>query len=113
MSHYSAPIGKSSYDIPYDSLEDLPLLKDICKEANRLVNSVIASNPTSSNEFALLLALVNVIYEQSIGSDKNSEHASHESKNQINESNEISSTLERKYSKQEVLDIISHLRASL
>ncbi len=63
MSQYQASIGRSSYEIPYESHDDLPLLQTLCKDVNRIVNSVIASNPTVSNEFAILLALINTIYE--------------------------------------------------
>ncbi len=95
MSQHQASIGRSSYEIPCESQEDLPLLQTLCKEANRLVNSVIASNPTVSNEFALLLALINIIYETDYTSKTHETHK------------------ESQYSKQDILGIIALLQKQL
>ena len=101
MSQYPASIGRSSYEIPYESYEDLPLLQILCKEVNRLVNSVIASNPTVSNEFALVLALINTIYETGYSLDKNPSQ------------NPEESLQEKQYSKQDILAIIEVLQKYL
>ena len=95
MSQYQASIGRSSYEIPYESQDDLPLLQTICKEVNRLVNSVIASNPPVSNEFALVLALINTIYETGYTTKMQ------ESYNEL------------QYSKQNIIEIIELLQKQL
>jgi len=95
MSQYQASIGRSSYEIPYESQDDLPLLQTICKEVNRLVNSVIASNPPVSNEFALVLALINTIYENGYATKMQ------ESYNEL------------QYSKQNIIEIIELLQKQL
>jgi hypothetical protein len=95
MSQYQASIGRSSYEIPYESQDDLPLLQTICKEVNRLVNSVIASNPPVSNEFALVLALINTIYETGYTTKMQ------ESYNEL------------QYSKQNIIEIIELLQRQL
>lgn len=95
MSQYQASIGRSSYEIPYESQDDLPLLQTICKEVNRLVNSVIASNPPVSNEFALVLALINTIYENGYTTKMQ------ESYNEL------------QYSKQNIIEIIELLQKQL
>jgi hypothetical protein len=100
MSQYQASIGRSSYEIPYESHEDLPLLKTLCKDVNRLVNSVIASNPTFSNEYAILLALINIIYES----------------NQAKASSDDSTIVMphgNQYSTQDILEIISFLQSKI
>lgn len=66
---YRAAIGKSSYEIPYSSDEDLPLLKELCSKVNTVVNTVIASNKNITNEQALILVLINTFYEIHTGSD--------------------------------------------
>ena len=101
MSQYPASIGRSSYEIPYESQEDLPLLQTLCKEVNRLVNSVISSNPTVSNEFALVLALINTIYETGYSLDK------------VPSQNTEEFPQENQYSKQDILQIIEFLQKQI
>ncbi len=101
MSQYPASIGRSSYEIPYESYEDLPLLQNLCKQVNRIVNAVIASNPTVSNEFALVLALINTIYETGYSLDKNPSQNTYEYPQ------------EKQYSKQDILAIIEVLQKYL
>ncbi len=116
MSQYSTSIGKSAYEIPYDSNEDLLILKSICKDTNILVNSIISSNPVISNEFAILLALINIVYETKYSADS--------AKNPINEGENqgVNKELVRgvddkeinfqdiKYSQDEVLQLIAYLQ---
>lgn len=99
MNSYKAPIGRSSYNIPYGEQEDLLLLRKICSEANKLVNSILASNGEATNEFALALALINMIYENQ--SSSNSTTA--DRLQNISQSN-------GQYSTEDVLSIIAHLK---
>lgn len=61
--HYNAAIGKSIYQVPYSSDDDLPMLQNLCKRINSIVNLVLATEKTMTNEKALLLALINVSFE--------------------------------------------------
>ena len=96
MNSYKAPIGRSSYNVPYNEQEDLLLLRKICSEANKLVNSILASNSDITNEFALVLALINVIYE--------SNQTARQSQNALPLSNDT------QYNTADVLYIIGHLK---
>jgi len=98
MHIYTISIGRSSYDIPYNSHEDLLQLKKICFEANKLVNSILSTNQTITNEFALVLALVNVIYEGQFSLSR----AMHtpESRDKV-------------YTQEDILEIISHMKNKL
>lgn len=118
MSQYQASIGRSSYEIPYESQEDLPLLQALCKDANRLVNSVIVSNPTISNEFALLLALINTIYEKNHAENSNEEPLEGgENQSKTVESGENSQdenqSHEKPYSKGDILELIAFLQSKI
>lgn len=98
MHIYTISIGRSSYDIPYNSHDDLLQLKKICFEANKLVNSILSTNQTITNEFALVLALVNVIYEGQFSLSR----ATHQPENR-----------DRIYTQEDVLEIISHMKNKL
>jgi hypothetical protein len=98
MDIYTISIGRSSYDIPYNSHEDLLQLKKICFEANKLVNSILSTNQTITNEFALVLALVNVIYEGQFSSYM----ATHKPESRDNV-----------YTQEDILEIISHMKNKL
>ena len=97
MQTYKVAVGKSSYDIPYQSQDDLPQLKTVCTVANKLVNSIIAINQKIDNEFALILALINVIYEK---------HFTEEVKQE-------SANTEQIYTQNDILNIISFLKDKL
>jgi hypothetical protein len=98
MHIYTISIGRSSYDIPYNSHEDLLQLKKICSEANKLVNSILSTNQTITNEFALVLALVNVIYESQFSPSQ----AIHKSESR-----------DKLYTQEDILEIISHMKGKL
>jgi aminoglycoside N3'-acetyltransferase len=98
MHIYTISIGRSSYDIPYNSHEDLLQLKKICFEANKLVNSILSTNQTITNEFALVLALVNVIYEGQFSLSR----AAHKPE-----------TRDNVYTQEDILGIISHMNNKL
>ena len=106
MNSYKAPIGRSSYNIPYNEQEDLLLLRKICSEANKIVNSILASNSDITNEFALTLALINMIYENqsSLNHAGNSSNLSQ----QLTENHDSNT-----YTSEDVLSIIDHLKKKI
>jgi hypothetical protein len=99
MYIYTISIGRSSYDIPYNSHDDLLQLKKICFEANKLVNCILSTNQAITNEFALVLALVNAIYEGQFSLSKSAIHKS-ESRQKL-------------YTQEDILEIISHMKGKL
>lgn len=89
MYTHKASIGRSFYEIPYQSQDDLKILSKICEEANQIVNTILSSDSTVTNEFALLLALINTIYD----------------------SKTISNTSQSaRYTQNDILDIISSMQ---
>ena len=61
--HYNASIGKSFYSVPYETENDLPIIQDLCTKINSIINKIISTNKEITNEQALFLALLNVLYE--------------------------------------------------
>ena len=61
--HYNASIGKSFYSVPYETENDLPIIQDLCTKINSIINKIISTNKAITNEQALFLALLNVLYE--------------------------------------------------
>lgn len=109
--HYTASIGKSTYEIPYESHEDLPLLKSICADVNRLINTIISSNQLISNEFALVLALLNIVYETGYSVEKSNEINNVKAKNDASPHNlEVNQQEFKQYSTQDILAIIEYIR---
>lgn len=101
MNIYKAPIGRSLYEIPYDSPDDLSYLKQICGEVNKMVNAVLATDNTITNEFAILLALINKIYEIKFENV--------DSKTAAEKSQDIQKT----YSSDDILRVINYMRGKL
>lgn len=91
---YNVSIGKSFYNIPYTKEEDLPTLQDLCYRINSLVNVVLATDKNITNEQALLLSLINSFYESNSGY-QNSQNS------------------DKKYTKDDILKIISLLQKNL
>jgi hypothetical protein len=110
MKIYKAYIGRSSYEIPYENSEDLQELQEICKEANSLINTIASQDKTSTQEFALVLALVNLIYENTnLKLNENKESL----KPQNNSQNVKDSNVAKKYSQHDVLQIIEYMRSKI
>jgi hypothetical protein len=100
--HYNASIGKSTYEIPYESQDDLPLLKTICANVNRLINTIISENQLISNEFALVLALLNIVYETGFSMENtNVESAKNDNSQGV------------KYTSQDVLEILEYIKKNI
>ena len=93
--HYNASIGKSFYSVPYETENDLPIIQDLCTKINSIINKIISTNKSITNEQALFLALLNVFYENKTDLGTHT-HA-------------LAST----YTQNDVLQIISFLQSNL
>ncbi len=98
MTLYKVAIGRSSYDIPYGTEEDLRQLKDICSKVNIMINSILATDSSMTNEFASILSLINYIYEAN-----NISHADHTLANPASQT----------YTSKDILLLISHFKEQL
>lgn len=67
--HYNASIGKSFYKVPYTKDEDLPIIKELCRQINSSINIILSTDKNMTNEQALFLALLNVFYEHNSSGD--------------------------------------------
>lgn len=104
MKLFKAYIGRSSYEIPYEQDEDLQDLQEICKEVNSLINIISSQDKTANQEFALVLALVNLVYENKTLKPSQTSQKKSTSQN-IQE--------QKTYTQSDVLQIIEYMRSKV
>lgn len=115
MKIYKAYIGRSSYEIPYDDSEDLQCLIDICKSANLLVNHILSQDRMFTNEYALALGLINLLYE-SKNTDNKKEHTltqSDESSFSNEDHQDDLNQNEKLYTSSDIISLISYMKQKL